>query len=136
MRRNVWIRNFIISLLVLIFVLTAAGYGLDEERQVFSAIQSEQVSELSVVTLSVNGEFHIFQVKECSSTIMRYYGTQSKVLTSSLKGVFSFLCVLIILLVYFQFIKNLFVRFQRLYVKERFYTIFYIQDEDGRKRFS
>lgn len=135
MRRLEQYKNFIIYLFLAILLIAGAGYGLDEERQVFSAFKDSQESRIFVPTISANSDIHTFQVRERTSVSLRHNYVRSNYLEASLKGNLAFLCVLAILLVLFRLIQEIFVHFRRLYVRERFMTIFFIQDQDGRKRF-
>lgn len=136
MRKEMYIHNFIVYLLFIVFVLTGAGYGLGEECQVYSLSQIDQNSKICVPTVTASGNLHIFQVKERSSSILQYRNFQNGNSESTLRGSFVFLCVLALLSVYFQLIHKVFVCHQRLYVHDRFYMITFMQDIDGRKRFS
>lgn len=128
--------NFIIYMLLVVFLITGAGYGLGEESQVFPSCYDNQGSTISVPTLTASGEIHTFQVKERNSVTLRYGNFRNNRSETVLKNNYAFLCVLAILSVFFRLIQEVFVHFQRLYVNERFFVITFMQDTDGRKRIS
>ena len=136
MKKNERYHNFIIGMLLVVFIITGAGYGLGEECQVFSSSYMEKNSEISVPSLTISNGLHTFQISERNSVVLRYSGLQSNRSEESLRGDFVFLCVLAALSVFFRLIQELFTQFRRLYVHDRFYAITFMQDMDGRKRVS
>lgn len=129
-------KNFIIYLFLVVLLITGAGYGLGEECQVFSALCEKQESIIVAPTISANDNIHTFEVRESSSVVLRYVGSRNNRLGTSLRGNLAFLCVLAILLVFFRLIQEVFIHFERLYVRERFSIIAFMQNADGRKRVS
>lgn len=128
--------NFIIYLLLVVFLITGAGYGLGEECQVFSAYHNVNSSEITAPTFSANDEIHTFQVRERNSVTLRYNSMKSNRGEVTLRGCLLFLCVLALLSVFFRLLQEIFFRFERLYVRERLCIIGFIHDTDGRKRIS
>lgn len=126
--------NFIIYLLLVVFLITGAGFGLGEDCQVFSSFRNMNGSRITVPTFKANDEIHTFQVRERSSATLRYNSLKNGRSEVSLKSSLISLCVLAILSVYFRLIQEKFIYFSRLYVRERFYMIAFMQDIDGRKR--
>lgn len=126
--------NFIIYLLLVVFLIAGAGFGLGENCQVFSSYQDMNQSRITVPTFTANDEIHTFQVRERSAVALRYISFNNSRSDVSLKGSLAFLCVLTILSVYFRLMQKIFVYYSRLYVHERFYVIAFMQAIDGRKR--
>lgn len=129
-------RNFIIYVFLFVLLITGAGYGLGEEGQVFSSYATEQKSSISIPTFSANCDLHTFQVKERNSVALRYRGLKSNSGETTVRGGFVFLCILTILSVFFRLIQEWFVYYNRLYIRDHFAVIHFMQDMDGRKRFS
>lgn len=128
--------NFIIYLLLVVFLITGAGYGLGEEGQVFSSYSKTGESRFSVPTITTTSEIHTFQVKERSSVTMRYNNLKGNHSEFNLRGGLQFLCILTILSIFFRLIQERYVYYARLYVRKRFLVITFIQNADGRKRIS
>ena len=130
-------RNFIIYLFLVVLLITGAGYGLGDECQVFSSFYEKSESSIFVPTISANDNIHTFQVRERNSVVLRYVSSRnnrSEVIR--LRGSLAFLCVLAILSVFFRLIQEVYVHFKRLYVHDWFSVILFMQNADGRKRFS
>lgn len=136
MKRDKKHNNFIIYMLLVVLLITGAGYGFGEEYQIFSSYSDVQNSEITVRIFKANNEIHSFQVKERNSVTLRYNSVKGNRAEVSLRGSLLFLCVLAILSVFSRLIQEVFVCFQRLFVHDRFYMITFMQDTDGRKRFS
>lgn len=126
--------NFIIYLLLVVFLITGAGFGLGENGRAFSLYQNTNESRITVPVFTASDEIHVFQVRERSTVMLRCFGLKSSRSDKSLKNNVVFLCVLAILSVYFRLIQERFLYYGRLYVSEKFYVIAYIQAIDGRKR--
>ena len=134
MKRVEMRNNFIIYLLLVVFLITGAGFGLGDNGRVFSLCQESNESRITIPVFTASDEIHVFQVRERSTAVLRYVGLKNGRSDVSLKNNIVFLCVLAILSVYFRLIQERFVYYGRLYVRERFYVIAYIQAIDGRKR--
>lgn len=128
--------NFIIYLLLVVFFITGAGYGLGEECQVFSSYSNTEKSRFFVPTITTTAEIHTFQVRERSSVTMRYNNLKGNQAEYNLRGSLQLLCILAILSMFFLIIQKKYVFYARLYVQERFCIIAFIQNADGRKRIS
>lgn len=129
-------KNFIIYLFLVVLLITGAGYGLGDECQVFSSLYEKQESSISVPRISANDDIHTFQIRERSSVTLRYVSSKNTRSEAGLRGSLAFLCVLAILSVFFRLIQEVFVHFKRLYVHDWFCIINFMQNADGRKRFS
>lgn len=134
MKRNMKYNNCITYILLVVFLITGAGFGLGEECQVFLACGNVGESEITTLTFRASNEIHTFQVRERNSVTLRYDSVKNNYSETSSKGGFIFLCVLALLLVYFRLVQEAFVYYGRLYVRDRFYIIAFMQDIDGRKR--
>lgn len=126
--------NLIIYLLLVVFLITGVGFGLGENCQVFSSFRNMSGSRVTVPTVKANDEIHTFQVWERGSTTLRYINLENGRSEIAMKNSLAFLCVLAVLSVYFCLIQERFVYYGRLYVRERFYMIAFMQAIDGRKR--
>ena len=136
MKNKEMCRNFIIYVFLFVLLITGVGYGLGEEGQVFSSYATEQKSSISIPTFSANSDLNTFQVKERNSVALRYRGLKSHSGETTVRGGFVFLCILTILSVFFRLIQERFIYYNRLYIRDRFAVIHFMQDMDGRKRFS
>ncbi len=136
MKKKAMYQNCMIYLFLVVMLFTGTGYGLGEECQVFSSCFTEQKSSISTPTFYANNDLHTFQVKERNSVVLRYRSLRSNRAEASLRGNWVFLCVLALLSVFFRLIQERFVYFRRLYIEDRYKVIRFIQDMDGRKRFS
>lgn len=134
MKRIEMRNNFIIYLLLVVFLITGAGFGLGENCQAFSSYQNVNRSRITVPTFTASDEIHTFQVRERSSVALRYISLKNSRSEISLKSNLAFLCILAILSVYFRLIQERFVYYGRLYVRERLCVIAFMQAIDGRKR--
>ena len=128
--------NFIVYLLLVVFLITGAGFGLGEECQVFSSYHDVPSSVITVPTFTASNELHTFQVKERNSVTFRYNSLRNNRSEATLRGSLLFVCVLTILSVLFQLLQEIFVYFERLYVRDRYYIITFMHNTDGRKRIS
>lgn len=128
--------NFIIYLFLVALLVAGAGYGLDDECQVFSSLHERQENSISAPTISANNDLHTFQVRERNSVVSRYMNSRNNRYGTALRGGLAFLGVLAILSIFFRLIQEVYVHFKRLYVHDWFCIIHFMQNADGRKRFS
>lgn len=136
MKRSSGLQNFIIYLLLTVFLITGSGMGLDEGCQVFSLCGRNRGSTLTSQTFTTSGDLHTFEVRESSAVVFSIRGFKSNRSESFGRSGLFFLCVLAVLSGIFRLVQEIFVFYDRLYVHDRFHMITFMHDTDGRKRIS
>lgn len=136
MKEKMRIRNFMIYVLLVVFLITGSGMGLDAKQQVFSLCNHEVTSTIASQSLTSYNDLHTFEIRESSSAVFSLRGFQNNHTKSFCRCGLFFFCVLTVLSAVFRLVQETFALYSRLYIHERFYMITFMQDTDGRKKFS
>lgn len=134
MRRNEAIRNYIIYMLLIVFLIVGSGMGLDGRYQVFVSGTDNQGEVLEPLSFYSNIDLHTFQTEKKVTVTADAKGLRNNSDNQILRGLF-FFCILAILLGLFQLNQKKFILHSSRYIKKKRYIIRFMQDIDGRKRF-
>lgn len=128
--------NLMIYVLLVVLLIAGSGMWLDAGKQSFlNSGQKEDAVFASQSLISCN-DIHTLEIRENSSVILGLKGLRnSRGDFFSRCGLF-FLYILAVLPGVFRLVQKTYVFYSRLYVRERFYVITFMQDADGRKKFS
>ena len=132
MKKRLCVRNFIIYLLFVVFIITGCGVGLDKEYQVFSACKKE--SSIQPHRFTVADDLHIFEVREQNTLGITLRRTGENRTETFYKNILFALCVVALLARMIRIIQNQYILYDRLYIKDRLYMVTFMHDTDGRKR--
>ena len=115
-------KDLIIYVLLAVLLIAGSGIGLDAGQQVHrNCDQTEEV--LMSQSLISCSDLHTLEIRENTSVVLGF------------RSLF-FLYILAVLSGVFRLIQKTFTFYSRLYVRKRFHIITFMQDADGRKKFS
>lgn len=136
MKRQMWMKNLIIYILLVALVVAGSSMGLDGKQQVLSLHNRKSAVTLTAQSLIANDNLHTFEIRESSSNIFNLRSLRKNYSDFSNRYGLFFLCVLAVLSGVSQLSSEAYVLHSKRYVRDRQYNITFMQDIDGRKRIS
>lgn len=128
-------KDLIIYVLLAVLLIAGSGIGLDAGQQVHrNCDQTEEV--LMSQSLISCSDLHTLEIRENTSVVLGFRSLRSSRGDSFCRCGLFFLYILAVLSGVFRLIQKTFTFYSRLYVRKRFHIITFMQDADGRKKFS
>lgn len=131
-------RNYIIFIFLLVSIVSVVGAGLEGAHQLRLGGDTGDVVRCFVEQSLLSAD-NVTNVKpvETNSRLLSIWQVRTNRASVSCRGVFYFLCVLVILaelLLYAS--KERFILYGNRFLSKADYRIVYIEDKDGRKKIS
>ena len=134
MKRWLWLRQYVIYLLLAVMLVTASGLGLDEKRQVFRSYSHQTESTLSKQMFTVSNDLHTFELREDTSKLSTIRSMKEKDSNNIERSSLLLLLFSVIFAGIYRLLHQFCMWCAGDAVEERMHVIRFIHDMDGRKR--
>ncbi|MCI8509473.1 MAG: hypothetical protein HFJ06_13070 [Lachnospiraceae bacterium] len=125
-----------IYLLLAVLLIVGSGMGLDVgQKVILNCDQTEEAVLKSQSLISCSG-LHTLAVKDNTSVVLGLRSLRNSRGDSFCRCGLFFLYILASLSGVFRLVQKTYTFYSRLYIWERFHIITFMQDTDGRKKFS
>ena len=133
-----WIslRQSIIYLLLLVFMVTASGLGLDEKRQVFLSCNRQCESTLSKQIFTVSNDLHTLELRDNTVSLSTIRGMKNRSSGTSERNSLLLLLILVVFAGIYRLLHPFCMKHARCAIDYQMQSIRYIHNIDGRKRVS
>ena len=134
MKRWLWLRQYVIYLLLAVMIVTASGLGLDEKRQVFLAYNQQTESTLSKQMFTVSNDLHTFELRDDTSNLPTIRSMREKRSSNIERSGLLLLLFSVIFAGIYRLLHQFCMQCAGCAIEDRMHVIRFIHDMDGRKR--
>lgn len=134
MKRWLWLRQYVIYLLLAVMIVTASGLGLDEKRQVFLAYNHQTESTLSKQMFTVSNDLHTLELRDDTSNLSTIRSMREKSSSNIERSGLLLLLFSVIFAGIYRLLHQFCMQCSGCVIERRMHVIRFIHDMDGRKR--
>lgn len=132
---NKRMNDLMIYVLLAVLLVAGSGMGLDAGQKVHGKCDQTEEVLISQSLISCS-DLHILEIKENTSATIGLRSLRSSRGDSFCRCGLFFLYILAALSGVFRLVQRTYTFYSRLYIRKRFHIITFMQDADGRKKFS